>query len=337
MIAKKTKRLGTNYPGDVSLLCALFIMGFASLVNAGPEKTESGKALAASIEVDPPQIKLGQAVKVTIKIKGAKSGVHYDLPASLDLDPFVELSRDKKKQSSGSMQVLTLTVSCFDKLGKLTLPAMELHASTDKDGGQQQLENLTVPAVSIEVKSVLDGASEKPTPKDIADPVPVFISDYRPLVAFGLSILWIVSGFLLLRKKKVPFTATRLEELPPPRQAHEIAIEKLKQIVTKDLPRQGKFREYFARVSKTVREYLGNRYSFFALDLTSSELLEELRDRITPGLDLDALGRLLQEADLVKFANMKPTDSMISYSMDTAYGIIQATRLHPAHEQESES
>lgn len=311
----------------MAILCSLLYL--APLATAAPksENDEKQEPVAASIEANPTTIKLGQPVHVTIKVKGVPSDTHYSLPASLDLDPFVVLSRDKDDKTTGSMQVLTLTVTCFDKLGKLTLPAMELVAKSSKDAGQKDSAKLSVPSVPIEVKSVLDSSNAKPAPKDIADPVPVFISDYRPLVLLGLSVLWLLSGFLLLRRKTELPTSTRLEQLPPPRQAHEIALEKLEQIVAEDLPRQGKFREYFARVSKTVREYIGNRYSFFALDLTSSELIEELRDRITPGLDLDALSKLLAEADLVKFAKVKPTDNMISYAMDTSYAIVQATKV----------
>ncbi len=307
------------------------------MVKAQQASPKADKALSASIETDTNEIKLGQPVHVTIKVKGAPKGVHYQLPASLDLDPFVELKRGEKNPSSDSLQVLTLTVSCFDKLGKLMLPSIEIIPKSDRDGGEQKLEKLNVPAVPITIKSVLAGTSEKPSPKDIVDPVQIYISDYRPLVLLGLSVLWFLSGFFILRRKKAIPVDTRLEQLPPPRQAHEIALEKLEEIVSENLPRQGKFHEYFARVSKTIREYIGNRYSFFALDLTSSELIEELRDRITPGLDIEALNKLLAEADLVKFAKVKPTDAMISYAMDTAYGIIQATRIRQTEEQESQS
>ncbi len=338
MILASTNRPGPHRVRAIWNMLAMFAllgMELAPTSKAEPEKTGSKGAIAASIETEPSEIKLGQPVSVTIKIKGIPPKVRYSLPASLDLDPFVELSRGKNDKASGSTQVLHLTVTCFDKLGKLTLPAIDLVSKTDKDAGEQKTEKLTIPAVSIEVKSILEGVRGKPTPKDIAKPVAVFVSDYRPLVALGLAILWLVAGFMLLRKKKTQEVPTRLEQLPPPRQAHEIALEKLEQIVSEDLPRQGKFRDYFARVSKTIREYIGNRYSFFALDLTSSELIEELRDRITPGLDIEKLTKLLEEADLVKFAKMKPTDSMISYAVDTAYEIVQSTRVQQTEQQES--
>jgi hypothetical protein len=108
----------------------------------------------------------------------------------------------------------------------------------------------------------------------------------------------------------------------------------LHRIVEDDLLRQEKFREYFIRVSETVREYLGNRYGFFAMDLTSRELLDELRDRPTPGLEHPRLKELLQNADLVKFAKLQPPDDMSSSAIDNAYSLVNATRRIP-EEQES--
>jgi hypothetical protein len=128
--------------------------------------------------------------------------------------------------------------------------------------------------------------------------------------------------------------AQQLVDLPPPRLAHQIAYDKLHQIVEDNLLRQEKFREYFIRVSETVREYLGNRYGFFAMDLTSRELVDELRDRPTPGLEISGLKALLQNADLVKFAKLQPTDEMSSGAIDGAYSLVNATRRIP-EEQES--
>jgi len=119
--------------------------------------------------------------------------------------------------------------------------------------------------------------------------------------------------------------------------AHQIAYEKLHKIVEDDLLKKGRFREYFIRVSETIREYLGNRYGFFAMDLTSRELVDELRDRPTPGLEIGGLKTLLQNADLVKFAKLDPTDEMSSSAIDGAYSLVNATRRVEEEEQERET
>jgi len=79
-------------------------------------------------------------------------------------------------------------------------------------------------------------------------------------------------------------------------------------------------------MTETVREYLGNRYRFYALDLTSRELLEELRDRPTPGLEHAKLQLIFNDADLVKFARNQPTDEISSRSIDGAFALVHATK-----------
>ena len=121
--------------------------------------------------------------------------------------------------------------------------------------------------------------------------------------------------------------------MPPPRQAYDIAREKLNAIVTDDLLRRGHFYEYFVRISEVVREYLGNRYQFYAMDLTTRELLMELRDRPTPGLENAQLRLLLEDADLVKFARLHPSDDQCAQAINTAFRLIETTRLPPAFQE----
>jgi hypothetical protein len=184
---------------------------------------------------------------------------------------------------------------------------------------------LEVPPAKLKIASMLTGV-EKPEPRDIAGPVAVWVDDYRLLVYLGLVLLFVLGAWILRRSRPLGRRERRTVELPPPRLAHQIAYDKLHRIVEDDLLKQGKVREYFIRVSETVREYLGNRYGFFAMDLTSRELVEELRDRPTPGLEISSLKTLLQNSDLVKFAKLEPPDEMSSGAIDGAYSLVNATR-----------
>ena len=65
----------------------------------------------------------------------------------------------------------------------------------------------------------------------------------------------------------------------------------------------------------------------YALDLTTRELLEELRDRHTPGLEHGTLAQLLHDADLVKFARLNPSDDACSKAINGAFALVEATRV----------
>jgi hypothetical protein len=282
---------------------------------------------AVSVEFQPQEAKLGEPVKLIITAKG-QEGVSYKLPREIDLEPFVELGRESKKK--GDQYVFTLKLVVYEEVGEVALPGFKIKGEKpDADA----VEALEVPEAKLTVKSMLTGV-EKPEPRDIAGPVAVWVSDYRLLVYLGLVLLFVLGALILRASRPGGRAEQRMVDLPPPRMAHQIAYDKLHRIVEDDLLRQEKFREYFIRVSGTIREYLGNRYGFFAMDLTSRELLDELRDRPTPGLEHPRLKELLQNADLVKFAKLSPPDDMSSSVIDNAYSLVNATRRIP-EEQES--
>jgi hypothetical protein len=294
--------------------------GEAGSGSGGEVETEGSPAV--SIEVHPQEVRLGDPVVVTIRI--ANGGGKYQLPSVLKLGAFTERSRSRDTEivEGRPLDVIRLEVAAYEDVGKLEIPAFRL-VTAQEDGGSE--EGLEVPPVSVKVKSVLEGI-EQPEPRDVVSPVSVVVRDYRLLVAAGLVVFWLLAAFGLRLRRAPVMVPARLEDLPPARLAHEIALQKLGRVVEDDLLRQGKFQEFFIRVSDTVREYLGNRYRFFALDLTTRELLEELRDRPTPGLEHGALKKMLAEADLVKFAKVTPTDEMSSRSIDDAYSLVESTK-----------
>ena len=79
-------------------------------------------------------------------------------------------------------------------------------------------------------------------------------------------------------------------------------------------------------LSEIVRAYLGRRLRFDALDLTTEELLFELRTRRPSAVDLSELSRELSWQDLVKFAKAEPTPQECEGAIDRAASLVDRTR-----------
>ena len=60
-------------------------------------------------------------------------------------------------------------------------------------------------------------------------------------------------------------------------------------------------KEYYTRLTDTLRQYINERYGFNAMEMTSSEIIERLNNTDDPKM-LDELRQLFTTADLVKFA-----------------------------------
>ncbi len=137
------------------------------------------------------------------------------------------------------------------------------------------------------------------------------------LVALGLWTLW------RRRPRKLPPPT-------PPRPAWEVALEELHDIHYAQLIAQGRLDDHFDRVSNTLRKYLGGRYGFDGLESTTREILERVPDGTSlPAGVRDEIDVFLAESDLVKFANVAPTEAQCRGGWQRAKTIVERTRPAP--------
>ena len=114
---------------------------------------------------------------------------------------------------------------------------------------------------------------------------------------------------------------------PPPRPAHEIALERLDRLGAYGFLENADNRPFYFAVSEVIRDYLGGRYGFDSLELTTDELL---RRAPTPcGARAGVLGEIegwLSACDLVKFAKISPSAAEARGALESAIRIVEATR-----------
>lgn len=109
--------------------------------------------------------------------------------------------------------------------------------------------------------------------------------------------------------------------------AHVIALQKLEQIKAEELWQKGEVKEYHTRLTRTLREYLENRYKMQALESTTGQINEELRRRSEVSESWRSkLRDLLQVADLVKFAKAEPAEVFHTRVLNEAIAFVEETR-----------
>jgi hypothetical protein len=149
-----------------------------------------------------------------------------------------------------------------------------------------------------------------------------------------LWILWIVLGimllvafiglviWLILKKKRKGYIFKPPVILP----AHVRAIRELDKLKEEKIWQQGREKEFYSRLTDILRSYLFEREGINAMEMTSGEILNEMRKLLEGESVYNNLKQILSTADLVKFARYKPYPDENDLSMVNAYFFVNQTR-----------
>lgn len=117
----------------------------------------------------------------------------------------------------------------------------------------------------------------------------------------------------------------RLPPPPPPRPPWETAFDELAVLKRLDLIRAQRFSDFYARVSDTVRKYLGGRYGYDGLECTTREAITALKRQGLEHHTFHSIDQFMAQADLVKFARLTPTEPECLVALQQAETIVTAT------------
>ena len=293
-----------------------------ALPDAGAAAAADPDAPTVAARVDKATAHVGDAITLTVTAV-ARRGVPVNLPNVLDLGPFSLLERAESEADLGDGRLrreFILKVAAYEP-GPQTVPAIEV-TYLGQGGGVHQTH--TQP---LEVKIASLIANEpKPALKEDAPPVGVLKRDLRLVyvaggllaAALGALVTWLVVRRLRQRVVVRPG--------PPPRPAHEIALERLDRLGSYGFLENADNRPFYFAVSEIIRDFLGARFGFDSLELTTDELMDELRQRAGQQLVLNEIQRWLAACDLVKFAKISPTAREARGTLELAIQIVKSTQ-----------
>ncbi len=164
---------------------------------------------------------------------------------------------------------------------------------------------------------------------------PVVWQDYIPeLVLAGLLIIGALLWLLIRRFRKQKVLPSLPLVVSPP---HEVALSKLKKLKELQLWQQGQVKEFHSQLTYIIREYLEKRYGIQALEQTTDQILKQMQsfhldNNLTPKMT-----RLLQTADLVKFAKAEPPAGYHDEALSLGEEFVHTTKetLMPAEKNEN--
>lgn len=143
------------------------------------------------------------------------------------------------------------------------------------------------------------------------------------LLCIGLGIgIYYLARYIAQHKKGEEIT----KPSEPQRPAEEIALEALDQIKREKIWQSGQTKQYHTQLTDVIRTYIAQRYDFSSNKKTSDEILREMHIRLQDNRDLyNQLRKMLQLADLVKFAKWTTTPDENELSLRIAYDFVHQT------------
>ena len=276
-------------------------------------------------KIDSIGIFIGQQAHVTVTVTAGENAqvVFPDWKPQTFLVPGVELlaiESDSADADNGQKsRSRRLTITSFDE-NLYALPPVEVKV----DGKPYKSEQLALKVVTMDVDTL--HPNEFFPPKDVQDN-PFLWSEWSSLLWLSLLIvaLCALGIWLQLRLKanKPIITSIRIIKKILPHQRAMKAIEEIKaeHMTTSDDPK-----EYYTRLTDTLRQYINERFGFNAMEMTTSEIIDNLQKSGDQTM-IGELKDLFETADLVKFAKYSTLIGENDLNLVNAINFIDQTKL----------
>ncbi|MDE7396247.1 MAG: cell wall anchor protein, partial [Muribaculum sp.] len=121
--------------------------------------------------------------------------------------------------------------------------------------------------------------------------------------------------------------------LPP----YELAVKQLNELKSEKLCENSREKEYYTRLTDILRIYLETRFGINAMEMTSTQIMRSVRSHDTTKPSAALMKQILEIADFVKFAKVRPLPDDNVKSFNQALQFVEATRPEPETAESTDS
>lgn len=147
---------------------------------------------------------------------------------------------------------------------------------------------------------------------------------------------WLVGALLLIGSiigirywyKHIYVKAEKPKKQKPTEPCEVTALRDLERIREEKLWQRNLFKEYYSDITDTLRKYICSRYNVNAMESTSDEILDALREPLAnDNDDKKRIESVLATADLVKFAKHEPLPDENDMAIKHAIEFVNGTTI----------
>ncbi|MEZ5040752.1 MAG: hypothetical protein R2828_12685 [Saprospiraceae bacterium] len=293
-----------------------------------------GKAQSVSAVLSTNEILIGDQVKMELDIS-FPAGTMMELVdlSGLEKTTGIELLKvypiDTVPAENGYLLHQSLIITSFDS-GHYMLPQIPVTFLKNDQREIARTNNLLLIVNPYPISQ--DTVQLQPIKGIVAEAKT--IEDYLPvLIGLAVVVLLGLIGYFIYKRRQNRNAAPPVFVKPPP---FEVAMKKIEHLREAKLWQQNKIKEYQSELTFILREYLEDRFHIKALESTTDEIIADLRKIAVEDNWQAELSKILQTADLVKFAKAIPPVEVHAAGLDTLESFVLATKPKPVLETESD-
>jgi len=293
----------------------------------------SQSKISISSSVDKASIYIGDLITYSVKITHDED-VEVLLPSlganlgGFEIRDYQEF--DPRKEEDKIVHQVDYVISTFD-VGDFEIPPIAVGYKVPPDSVENVLKTESIKIVVESLKPSEDG--------DIREIKPPWEISYnfKKIIVVGIIalfvILFVIALIYVIRKRKKG-EAIIPRKLQPQRPPHEIAYEELQRLADSDWLETKKIKLYFSEISDIIRRYVEGRYQIIAMEMTTTEVLDQLQSIEIDGIHFELFVIFLEACDLVKFAKYIPSENENKEIMNQAVQIVDETKwIEPIFEE----
>ncbi len=255
-----------------------------------------------------------------------------DEPVAEGLETIEGFAVDTVKQNRKHLDVeCHMTLTAFEA-GSYFLPP--LLAQIQRTDGS--VDTLFIDGPVLEVATMpIDTATFQPFDIKRQIRYPLTFGEVAPWVLGVLvfaALVVMLMRFIRYRRDNRDFFGRPKVSDPP----HVVALRALDKIRGKQLWQNHRQKQFYTEVTDTLRQYMAAFYEVPALEQTTAEIFDSLKDKkIEPRLFAE-VKELFERADFVKFAKHSATDAENEETLPTAVRFVNDTFLQRMEEEKKE-
>jgi len=292
-------------------------------------------AQEVKVETNTKNIKIGEQIQYKVSVE-TPADTPVSFPEGQTFAPLEMVktrAADTLRDGGKYRLVKEYYLTQFDE-GKYTIPSQKIRIN-NKD---YFTDSLLVEVHTVAIDTLKQPLYDIKPIQEVKKPFTSYGWILTIIAAVLLLLIVAFVYFVFIRKKKFPFLQIQ-KKLPP----FDRAIQDLKELQNSKYLIQSQHKEYYTRLTDIVKAYLEEEVHILAKESTTDELLTKinlLQEKGKLNLNQETitnLKRVLQTADLVKFAKNKPSDDNAEYDRETIENVVIKTKeaipLEPTDEQ----